>query len=62
MRHPASAEPHFWDWCEYCGGPICLGEIYYEYDGMRVCTECARECAWAAFLDAGEARTAQAAR
>lgn len=62
MRHAAEAGADFWGWCDYCGGPIALGESYYEYSGMRVCAECARECAWAAFLDAGEKKTAQAER
>jgi ribosome-binding protein aMBF1 (putative translation factor) len=42
MRHAAEAGADFWGWCDYCGGPIDLGESYYEYSGMRVCAECAR--------------------
>jgi hypothetical protein len=51
--------PPVWDWCDYCGGRICLGEDYYEDGDMRVCTRCARRYAWMGFIERSVKKTAR---
>jgi hypothetical protein len=50
-RRRGGEEPPLWGWCSYCGGRICLGESYYEDEGLPVCLCCARRCAWMHFLE-----------
>lgn len=58
-RETAADEPPFWDWCDHCGGQICLGEDYYEDEGQRICMGCARRYAWLHFLVRSAQKTAQ---
>ncbi len=59
VKQSAEGEPLFWDWCDNCGGHIDLGEDYYEDDGQRICTGCARRYAWLDFLVRSTRKTAQ---
>ena len=59
VRRHEESEPSFWDWCDYCGGGICLGEDYYEDEGQRICISCARRYAWLHFLVRCAKKTAQ---
>jgi hypothetical protein len=58
-RRGEAGGPPIWDWCDYCGGEIRLGEDYYEDEGQRICTECARRYAWIHFLVRSVRRTAR---
>ena len=42
-------EPPVWDWCDYCGGKVHVGQSYYDHEGDIICDECAVRFAWVAF-------------
>jgi hypothetical protein len=55
-----ACEPPLWGWCDFCGSRICLGDEYYEDEGLHICTLCARRYAWSAFLERSAKRLARA--
>ena len=59
LRREDAGDAPRWGWCDFCGGPIRLGEEYYEDEGMNICTECARRYAWMHFLERSVIRTAR---
>lgn len=52
-------EPPVKERCDYCGGEIYLGSMFYMHDGVKVCMDCARQYAWAMFEEQAARVSAQ---
>lgn len=41
--------PPYFDECAWCGRDICMGEEYYDDEGIHICLDCAKKYAWDQF-------------